>query len=80
VLRDRKKMKAKIKSVSQEAKSSAMIIGALPFCIIGLLSIFSPDYLTPLWTTRVGNMLVAGSAIWMALGTLVMRKMINFDY
>ncbi|MGH6874490.1 MAG: type II secretion system F family protein, partial [Aestuariivirgaceae bacterium] len=48
VLRDRKKMKAKIRSVSQEAKSSAAIIGSLPFCIIGLLSIFSPDYLTPL--------------------------------
>ena len=80
VLRDRKKMKAKIKSVSQEAKSSAMIIGALPFCIIGLLSIFSPDYLTPLWSTRMGNMMLVGSAIWMTLGALVMRKMINFDY
>lgn len=80
VLRDRKKMKAKIRSVSQEAKSSAMIIGALPFCIIGLLSIFSPDYLTPLWSTRVGNMLLFGSAVWMILGALVMRKMINFEY
>jgi tight adherence protein B len=80
VLRDRKKMKAKIRSVSQEAKSSAMIIGALPFCIIGLLSLFSPDYLTPLWSTRMGNMMLAGSAIWMILGALVMRKMINFDY
>jgi tight adherence protein B len=80
VLRDRKKMKAKIRSVSQEAKSSAMIIGALPFCIIGLLSIFSPDYLTPLWTTRIGNILVVGCVVWMLLGTLVMRKMINFDY
>ena len=80
VLRDRKKMKAKIRSVSQEAKSSAMIIGSLPFCIVGLLSIFSPDYLTPLWTTRVGNMMLIGSAVWMILGMLVMRKMINFEY
>ena|SRR5262245_15804521 len=80
VLRDRKKMKAKIRSVSQEAKSSAMIIGALPFCIIGLLSIFSPDYLTPLWSTRIGNILVVGCGVWMLLGTFVMRKMINFEY
>jgi tight adherence protein B len=80
VLRDRKKMKAKIRSVSQEAKSSAMIIGALPFCIIGLLSIFSPDYLTPMWSTRIGNILVVGCCVWMLLGTLVMRKMINFEY
>jgi tight adherence protein B len=80
VLRDRKKMKAKIKSVSQEAKSSAMIIGSLPFCIIGLLSIFSPEYLTPLWSTRMGNVMLVGSGIWMILGILVMRKMINFEY
>jgi tight adherence protein B len=80
VLRDRKKMKAKIKSVSQEAKTSAMIIGSLPFCIIGLLSVFSPDYLTPLWSTRVGNMLLIGCCVWMLLGILVMRKMINFEY
>jgi tight adherence protein B len=80
VLRDRKKMKAKIRSVSQEAKSSAAIIGSLPFCIIGLLSIFSPDYLTPLWTTRPGNMILMGSGLWMLLGMLVMRKMINFEY
>jgi len=80
VLRDRKKMKAKIRSVSQEAKSSAAIIGSLPFCIMGLLSIFSPDYLTPLWSTRPGNMILMGSAIWMLLGMLVMRKMINFEY
>jgi tight adherence protein B len=80
VLRDRKKMKAKIRSVSQEAKSSAAIIGSLPFCIIGLLSIFSPDYLTPLWNTRPGNMILMGSGIWMLLGMLVMRKMINFEY
>jgi tight adherence protein B len=80
VLRDRKKMKAKIRSVSQEAKSSAMIIGSLPFCIIGLLSIFSPDYLTPLWSTRVGNIMLVGCAVWMTLGSLVMRKMINFEY
>jgi tight adherence protein B len=80
VLRDRKKMKAKIRSVSQEAKSSAMIIGSLPFIIIGLLSIFSPEYLTPLWETRVGNMMLIGSAVWMTLGMLVMRKMINFEY
>ncbi|HKQ94516.1 MAG TPA: type II secretion system F family protein [Aestuariivirgaceae bacterium] len=79
VLRDRKKMKAKIRAVSQEAKSSAAIIGALPFCIIGALSVLNPGYLTPLWETRIGNIMLVGSGIWMLTGILVMRKMINFD-
>ena len=43
VLRDRKKMKAKIRAVSQEAKSSAAIIGSLPFVIMGALTILNPE-------------------------------------
>ncbi len=80
VLRDRKKMKAKIRSMSQEAKSSAAIIGSLPFIIIGGLTVLSPTYLNPLWNTTLGNIMVIGSGIWMCLGILVMRKMINFDF
>ena len=33
VLRDRKKMKAKVQALSMEAKASAAIIGALPFIV-----------------------------------------------
>jgi tight adherence protein B len=79
VLRDRKKMKAKVKSVSQEAKSSAFIIGSLPFALIGLMTLMNPNYLGPLFHTNTGNMLVAGSAIWMLLGVLVMRQMMAFQ-
>ena len=80
VLRDRKKMKAKIRSMSQEAKSSAAIIGSLPFVIIGGLTVLNPAYLNPLWYTTLGNIMVIGSGIWMCLGILVMRQMINFDF
>jgi tight adherence protein B len=72
-------MKAKIRSVSQEAKSSAAIIGSLPFLVVGGLSFVNPDYLTPLWTTPIGNMLLVFSAVWMLTGVLVMRRMINFE-
>ena len=79
VLRDRKKMKLKIRSVSQEAKSSAAIIGSLPFVIMGALTILNPNYMNPLFETSLGNMLLVGSATWMTIGVLVMRKMISFE-
>lgn len=79
VLRERKKMKAKIRSVSQEAKSSAAIIGSLPFVIMGALLLLNPNYLNPLFETSTGNMLLVGSGVWMTMGILVMRKMINFE-
>jgi tight adherence protein B len=79
VLRDRKKMKMKIKAVSQEAKASAAIIGSLPILIMGAMTVLNPEYLNPLFYTSTGNMLIAGSATWMGIGVLVMRKMINFE-
>jgi tight adherence protein B len=79
VLRDRKKMKAKIRSMSQEAKSSAAIIGSLPFVIMGALTVLNPEYLNPLLYTTIGNIMLGTCAAWMTTGVLVMRKMINFE-
>ncbi len=79
VLRDRKRMKQKIRSVSQEAKSSAAIIGSLPFILMGALTILNPTYLSPLFNTQMGHVLLIGSGLWMSTGVLVMRKMINFQ-
>ena len=80
VLRDRKKMKAKIKAMSMEAKASAGIIGSLPILVMGIVYLTSPDYIELLWTTPLGRLLLLGSAVWMLLGIMVMKKMINFDF
>ena len=80
VLRDRKKMKAKITAMSMEAKASAAIIGALPIAVMLLVYITSPQYISLLWTEPLGRMMLLGCAIWMSIGIMVMRKMINFDF
>lgn len=80
VLRGRKKMKAKIRAMSQEAKASATIIGALPIAVMTLVYITSPQYISLLWTEPLGRLMLAVSVIWMFIGTMVMRKMINFDF
>jgi len=80
VLRDRKKMKGKIQAMSQEAKASASIIGALPICVMTMVYITSPVYISLLFTEPMGNLMLAASAIWMFMGVMVMKKMINFDF
>ena len=79
VLRDRKKMKAKIQALSMEAKASAVIIGALPFLVAFLVYLSSPNYIMPLFTHPTGHLILVCSAIWMSMGIFVMRKMMNFD-
>ena len=80
VLRDRKKMAAKIRAMSAEAKASAGIIGSLPVVVAVLVYLTSPDYILLLFQTTTGNIVLAASAIWMLMGVMVMRKMINFDF
>ena len=79
VLRDRKKMKAKVQALSMEAKASAAIIGALPFIVSFLVYLSSPNYLMPLFNTSVGNLILGCAAVWMSIGIMVMRKMMNFE-
>ena len=80
VLRDRKKMKAKIQAMSMEAKASAVIIAALPFAVMILVYISSPQYIELLWTHPTGRLMMACCAAWMSVGVFVMKKMINFDF
>jgi tight adherence protein B len=80
VLRERKRMKSKIKAMSMEAKASAGIIGSMPPLIVTGIYFMSPEYISLMWTTDTGRMLLAGAVVWMTIGILVMKKMINFDF
>ena len=79
VLRERRKMRAKVGALSMEAKASAAIIGALPFIVALLVYLTSPDYIMILFTDPRGHLILGFSGVWMSIGILVMRNMINFD-
>ena len=80
VLRDRRKMAAKIQAMSMEAKASAAIIGALPPIVMIMVYIMTPEYISLLWTHPTGRLMLAGCVVWMSTGIFVMKKMINFDF
>ena len=77
-IRGRQKMRLKIKSASAEGRMSAMILNIAPIAIFCLVNFLSPDF----YGSVSGNPLVKktfiGVTIWMIIGNLVMRKMINF--
>ena len=79
VLRDRQKMQQKIKALSSEAKTSAIIISSLPVFVAGALYVTAPKYVSLLLNTLAGNLILAACAVWMLIGVLVMRKIIRID-
>lgn len=80
VLRDRFHLKMKVKALSAEAKASALVLASLPPTVMVMLYMSSPDYIGPLFQTRTGNFALLACVIWMGMGVLVMRKMINFKF
>ena len=47
---------------------------------LALVWISSPQYISLLWTEPLGRLMLAASAMWMFMGVMVMKKMINFDF
>ena len=45
-----------------------------------LVYITTPGYMRVLFTEKVGNLLLLGCVVWMTVGIMVMRKMINFKH
>ncbi len=79
LLRARERMKLKIKAISSEAKASALIIGALPFIMLALLMMMSPDYVMKLFTDPRGQMMLGAGLTSISIGAFVMWRMTQFE-
>ncbi len=79
VMRERKKMRDKVKAFSAEAKASAVIIGLLPVIVAFLLYLTSPHFIELLWTTKQGRGMLVVASLLEAGGAFVMKRMIDFD-
>jgi tight adherence protein B len=78
VIRERFKMRRKIKSLASEGRASAMILSSLPIAMFAVIYFLVPDFYGAVWDqplTKVGLGLAAG---WMGVGNLIMYRMVNF--
>jgi tight adherence protein B len=80
VLRDRVTLQQKVKALSAEALASAGVLASLPPSVMFMVYLTTPDYIMLLFTTLPGKFMLAVGAVWMSIGILVMRKMINFKF
>ncbi|MET0307248.1 MAG: type II secretion system F family protein [Sphingomonas sp.] len=79
VLRKRSQMKLKIKAMSSESKASALIVGALPFIVFGLIWFINNKYMYNFFQDERLMVAGGGGLIWMSLGAFIMAKMVNFE-
>jgi tight adherence protein B len=70
---------AKVRAMTSEAKFSAVILGGLPLAVSGMILIINPEYLAPLFTDPVGNLLLAYTMVSYTVGIFLMRDMSNVE-
>jgi tight adherence protein B len=73
-IRDRYALKRQVKALSAEGRLSSMILSVLPVLLFAALLLINPQFLRPLYTTGVGIMMMAASAVLMLLGIIWLRK------
>ena len=77
IMRKRRAMRLKGRAVTGEVRMSAYVLGAMPFLVIGVLVVVSPDYLLPLLTDRRGNIIIGIATLSMTVGFVTIRQMMR---
>lgn len=78
VIRDRLKMKSKIRAISAEGRMSAIFLTAMPIMLLMVLLILMPDYYSGIWGYTESYYGVIGLVTWLVSGNLMILKMISF--
>lgn len=77
-IRERGKLRRKVRAVSSEGRMSAMILDALPVMLFAAIMALMPDYYEEVWGEPKTWYLLAGSILWLLIGNAMMVKMANF--
>jgi tight adherence protein B len=80
LIRERLKLMARVKVLSSEGRMSAWILGLMPFMLAGLINAVNPGFMSPLWTDPIGIAIVQYMLTLMAVGAVIMRKIIKIRY
>lgn len=77
LIRARLKLLARVRVLSSEGRLSAWVLVLLPFVLAGLLAVFNPEFIRPLWTDPIGLNLLHWMAAMMLVGLLMIRKIVR---
>lgn len=80
VIRDRAKMKLKIKAISAEGRMSALFLSAMPVMLFGALNFLLPNYYGEIWGESLLWKYMAILGAWLGMGNLIIMKMVSFKF
>jgi tight adherence protein B len=76
-LQERQTLREKIAALTAQGKASGILIGAMPFLILAALSFIAPDMVVPMFTSWLGQAMLAGVLVMVGIGGLVIKKIVT---
>ena len=77
-VRQRQQFARKIRSLTAMGRMSAYVLVGIPFFILGALTLMNGEYMEPLYHSSAGHKLMIGGLMMMAVGSLMLRKIVSF--
>ncbi len=78
VIRERFKMRRKIRALAAEGRASAMILSSLPIIMFGIVQLVAPEFYASVWHEELTKIILVAAGSWMAIGNFIMYRMVNF--
>jgi tight adherence protein B len=78
-MRERDYLRRQVKTLAAEGKMSAYILGVLPVGMFGYMLVANRDYVSALWTTSLGWLMLSIAAVLMAVGAFWMSRVIKVE-
>jgi tight adherence protein B len=78
VIRQRFKMRRKIRALAAEGRASALILSSLPIMLFIIIQVVAPEFYRSVWHEDLTKIALAGAGAWMGIGNFIMYRMVNF--
>ena len=79
-IRERGKLRRKVRAISTEGRMSAYILTAVPALLFAAIMVLMPQFYSQVWDVPKTWYLLGGSVTWLMLGNIIMFKMSNFRF
>ncbi|MGX8013775.1 type II secretion system F family protein [Mesorhizobium sp. ORM8.1] len=79
-IRDRGKLRRKVRAISTEGRMSAYILTAVPVLLFTAIMVLMPQFYRDVWGEAKTWYMLTGSVLWLLLGNAIMFKMSNFRF
>lgn len=78
VIRDRFKMRRKVRALAAEGRASAIILSSLPIAVFFAIQVLTPDFYSSVWNEDITKKVLTIAGSWMLVGNFIMYKLVNF--